>query len=240
MPDTGPNRAEELIMDLSERVVVVAGASGALGGRITKQLDRRGARLVLAGRDEARLRELASEVATAETVLFDIRSPNSAALPVESAVDAYGRVDGLVNAAGVVAFGPIGSYPEEVIDDVISTNLLGPLHMMAAAARRMEGGFIVNITGIVAEGPFPGMSAYVAAKAGLSAATRALARELRRKGILVVDARPPHIETGLTGRSIFGDAPRFPDGLEPDHVAKIIVQEIESDSTEIPSGRFGD
>lgn len=227
-------------MDLNEKVVVVAGASGALGGRIAKLLDERGARLVLAGRDEARLEELASEVTTAETVRFDIRSPRSAALPVETAVDVYGRVDGLVNATGVVAFGPIGSHPEEVIDDVISTNLLGPLHMMAAAERHMEGGFIANITGVVAEDPFPGMSAYVAAKTGLSAATRALARELRRQGTLVVDARPPHTETGLADRSVFGDPPLFPEGLQPDQVARIIVEEIELESREIPSGRFTD
>jgi cyclic-di-GMP-binding biofilm dispersal mediator protein len=225
-------------MDLNEKVVVVAGASGALGGRIARLLDERGAKLVLAGRDEARLRVLASEVATAKTVRFDIRSPRSAALPVEASIAAYGGLDGLVNAAGVVAFGPIGSHPEEVIDDVISTNLLGPLHMMAAAARHMEGGFLANITGIVAEGPFPGMAAYVAAKAGLSAATRALAKELRGKGIVVVDARPPHTETGLPDRSIFGDPPSFPQGLQPDHVAEIIVQEIESGVREIPSARF--
>jgi cyclic-di-GMP-binding biofilm dispersal mediator protein len=228
-------------MDLTKKVVVVAGASGVMGGTIARLLDERGAKLVLAGRDEARLRELASKFTTAETVRFDIRSPGSAALPLEAAVDGYGRVDGLVNAAGVVGFGPIGSHPEEVIDDIISTNLLGPLHMMAAAARHMDGGgFIANITGVVAEEPFPGMAAYVAAKAGLSAATLALARELRRNGILVVDARPPHTETGLADRSIFGDAPPFPQGLQPEHVARIIVEGIESDRREIPAARFND
>ena len=227
-------------MDLKERAVVVAGASGALGERISRLLHDKGARLVLAGRDEKRLEKLALELGAAETVLFDIRSPRSAAAPLEAAVDTYGRVDGLVNATGVVAFGSIGSHPEEVIDDVISTDLLGPMHMMAAASRHMESGFIVNITGIVAEEPYPGMSVYVAAKAGLSSATRALAKELRRSGILVVDARPGHTETGLAERSIFGDAPRFPQGLQPDHVAQVIVEGIESESREIPSSRFND
>ncbi len=227
-------------MDLNEKAVVVAGASGALGQRIARLLNEKGAKLVLAGRDENRLKELASDLGAAETVVFDIRSPRSASVPLEAAVDSHGRVEGLINAAGVVAFGPIGSYPEEVIDDVISTDLLGPLHMMAAASRHMESGFIVNITGIVAEEPFPGMAAYVAAKAGLSSATRALAKELRRSGILVVDARPGHTETGLAERSIFGDAPRFPQGLQPDHVAQVIVEELESDSREIPSARFSD
>lgn len=228
-------------MNLNGKVVVVAGASGALGGRIAKLLDEKGATLVLAGRDEAALNELASEVASAETTYFDIRSPGSAARPMEEAVDLFGRVDGLVNAAGVVAFGSLASHPEEVIDDVISTNLLGPLHMMAAAARLMDGGgFIANITGIVAEEPFPGMPVYVAAKTGLSAATQALAKELRREGILVVDARPGHTETGLADRSIFGDAPRFPQGLQPAHVARVIVEGIESEIREIPSARFSD
>lgn len=72
-------------MDLDDKVLVVAGASGALGGRIARLLDGRGAKLVLAGRDGARLTELASKVTSAEAVRFDIRSPRSSALPIEAA-----------------------------------------------------------------------------------------------------------------------------------------------------------
>ena len=225
-------------MDLRDKVVVVAGASGQLGSRIAERLDQRGARLVLAGRKEDRLAEVALGLSSASAVRFDIRSPGSAARPVEVAIEDFGRIDGIVNAAGVVAFGDLGSHPEEVIDDMVSTNLLGPIHMMAAALRAMDAGFIVNITGVVAEQPFPGMAVYVAAKSGLSAATRALAKELRREGILVIDARPPHTETGLADRAIFGQAPGFPEGIQPDIVADTIVGAIEAERRVIPSEDF--
>ncbi len=226
-------------MDLREKVVVVAGGSGVLGREVARLLDRKGANLVLAGRDPERLKETAVGLDQDPVlVTFDIRSPGSVVRPIDAAFDRFSRLDGVINVSGVVAFGPIDSYPEEVIDDLVSTNLLGPLHMMAAAARLMNGGFFVNVTGVVAERPVPGMSPYVAAKTGLSAATRALARELKRDGLLVIDVRPPHTETGLSTRAIHGTPPRFAEGLAPSLVAGVVVDAIESERTEVPSDRF--
>lgn len=225
-------------MDLRDKVVVVAGGSGVLGGAIAGELNSRRAHLVLAGRDRAKLDRAASGLDSAVAVPFDIRSPGSVGVPIEAAVDQFGRIDGLVNAVGVVAFGPIEDYPEEVIDEMISTNLLGPMHMLAQAAPRLEG-FMVNITGVVAEKPFPNMGPYVAAKSGLSALGRALGRELRKKGVLVVDARPPHTETGLAERAIHGQAPRMGRGVDPAMVARVIVEKgIEGESSELGSDAF--
>ncbi len=226
-------------MDLKGKMVVVAGGSGALGGEMAGLLDQRGARLVLAGRDSTRLEETAGRLAGSPILVgFDIRSPGSVVRLIEVAMEHFGRIDGVINATGVVAFGPIDSYPEEVIDDLVSTNLLGPLHLMAAAARRMDNGFFVNITGVVAEQPVLRMSPYVAAKTGLSAATKALGRELKREGLLVIDARPPHTETGLATRAIHGRPPRFGEGLDPGVVAEVIIDAIESGQSEVPSDRF--
>lgn len=224
-------------MELKDRVVVVAGGSGVLGGAIARLLEDRGAHILLAGRSRDRLEAAALGLEGAEIAQFDLRSPGSSRELLDKAVDHFGHIDGLINAAGVVAFGPIRDYPEEVIDDLISVNLLGPLHLMSAAVGRV-GGFIVNITGVVAEQPFPGMAPYVAAKAGLSAASRAIAKELRREGVLVIDARPPHTETGLADRAISGEPPSFPKGLRPDVVALSIVEAIEAERREIPSTSF--
>lgn len=226
-------------MKLKGKAVVVAGATGVLGGELARLLDEKGANLMLAGRDQTRLENTARQLRqTPALALFDIRSPGSAAMPIETATKHFGRLDGVINASGVVAFGSIDSYPEEVIDDLVSTNLLGPLHMMAAATASMDGGFFVNITGVVAEGAVLNMSPYVAAKTGLSAAGRALTRELRKRGFLVIDARPPHTETGLASRAIHGNAPRFGEGLAPSLVAEVIVEAIESDQAEVPSEQF--
>ena len=82
------------------------------------------------------------------------------------------------------------------------------------------------------------MTAYSAVKAGLSAATRALTRELRTKGIQVLDARPPHTETGLAGRPIEGVAPALPVGLDPDDVAVRVVDAVAAGRRELAASDF--
>ncbi|NBN90183.1 MAG: hypothetical protein EBV24_07760 [Actinobacteria bacterium] len=84
------------------------------------------------------------------------------------------------------------------------------------------------------------MAAYTAAKAGLSAACPVLRRELRSRKINVIDARPPHTETGLATRAIFGDAPKMKQGLEAEVVAKRIVDAIVNDENELAPVVFGE
>jgi cyclic-di-GMP-binding biofilm dispersal mediator protein len=215
-------------IELTNASVIVLGGSGVLGGGIARRLADRGARLTLAGRSPERLQSAAASIPGAATAVFDLRSPDRAAAPVDAAIDAFGRLDGIVNAAGVVAFGPLAETDADVIEEVVMVDLTGPLLVYRAAVPRMEGGFIVNLTGIVATMPTAGMATYSAAKAGLSSATVALTRELRRSGIQVIDARPPHTETGLVDRAIAGAPPRLPEGLTADAVADRVVSGIEA------------
>ncbi|MCU0266703.1 MAG: SDR family NAD(P)-dependent oxidoreductase, partial [Actinomycetia bacterium] len=92
---------------------------------------------------------------------------------------------------------------------------------------------------VVAEHPTAGMAAYSASKAALTAHDVAVGRELRRAGIRVVDARPPHTQTGLAQRPLAGTAPRLPAGLAPDAVAARVVAAIEDDERDLPSAAFG-
>jgi len=91
---------------------------------------------------------------------------------------------------------------------------------------------------IVAEQPLPGMAVYAATKSALTAADAALVRELRRVKVRVIDARPPHSETGLATRPIVGIAPVLPRGLAAAAVAERIVHGIEAGETAIPSTAF--
>ncbi|MFY9337543.1 MAG: SDR family NAD(P)-dependent oxidoreductase, partial [Mycobacterium sp.] len=152
--------------------VVVVGASGGLGRQIARQLADCGARLTLAARDRKALESLGFD---APVVAADIRDAESGASIVEAALSARGRIDGLVNAAGVVAFGSLADTGDEVIEDLFLTNVLGPLWLMRAAipALTESRGFIANISAVVAEQPLPGMAAYAASKAALTAADRA-------------------------------------------------------------------
>lgn len=220
--------------------VLVLGGSGVLGSLIAGQLHQRGAAVVLAGRNARRLQETATSIGPGTpSAVIDLNQPHHAGHVVSTAIDRMGGLDGVVNAAGVVGFGPFAEMSDETLDEIVAVDLVGPLRVIREALPHLDGGFVVNITGVVAEQPVAGMVAYSAVKAGLSAATRALAREVRRRRIDVIDARPPHTETGLAGRPITGTAPSMPAGLDPSHVASVIVEAIASGKREIPASDFG-
>lgn len=226
-------------MDLEGARTLVLGGSGVLGGSIASALKERGATVMLAGRDPARLRDRASSLGPeVGSVVFDLRVPEDARRVVDEAVSRLGGLDGLVDAAGIVAFGGLDELTDETLDELIAVDLTGPLRVIRAALPHLDGGFVVNITGLVAETPVAGMAAYSAVKAGLSAATTALGRELRRRRIHLLDARPPHTETGLASRPIAGTAPPMPEGLSPAHVAHVIVAGLVERRRELPAEAF--
>ncbi|HSO64092.1 MAG TPA: SDR family NAD(P)-dependent oxidoreductase [Ornithinibacter sp.] len=222
---------------LSGSVVAVVGASGALGSRLARGAAGRGAHVVLVGRDEGRLRGV---VDGAAWVVGDIVDASLGERVVATATERHGGLDGLVNAAGVVAFGSLVDTDDAVIEELFLTNVLGPLFLVrrVAPALSERRGFVAQLSAVVAEHPLPGMAAYAASKAALTAADRALARELRRSGVDVIDLRPPHTETGLADRPLAGQAPRMPRGLDPDAVARQVLDAIEEGRPELASTDF--
>ena len=223
--------------------VLVAGATGGLGAPLSRRLAAAGARLTISGRDADRLAALGLE---ALAVPADLRRAGAAEKVVAQAIHKYGRLDGVVFAAGSVAFGPATETPDQVIIDLFTLNTLAPIRLLRAALPHLHasaagGGspFVVHISAVVAETPMPGMAGYSASKAGLAAFDQAAARELRRARIRLIDARPPHTETGLADRPLFGTAPRLPTGLDPDSVAARIITAVQDGETDLPSTAFG-
>jgi short-subunit dehydrogenase len=226
-------------IELRGKRILVLGGSGVLGSAIARELAGRGSLVMLAGRDATRLQQRASEIGpNIPSVLFDLRVASHATHVVETASRLLEGLDGIVNAAGVVAFGPLSDLSDAVLDDLVAADLVGPLRVARTALAYLDRGFIVNITGVVAEKPVANMTAYSAVKAGLSAASAALGRELRRQGIHVLDARPPHTETGLATRPIAGAAPSMPHGLDPAEVAATIVDGLAAGRRELPAEAF--
>jgi cyclic-di-GMP-binding biofilm dispersal mediator protein len=231
------------VSDLDGAAVLVTGASGGLGAPITPRLAEAGARLVVSARDVARLTDLPDGV---HGLAGDLRRPGDPQAVVEQAVAHLGRLDGLVHAAGVVAFGPIADADDDLLDELFLADALGPIrliraalpHLRTAAADR-PGAFAAVISAVVAEQPMPNMAAYSAAKAALSTFTLACAKEVRRHGVRVIDIRPPHTETGLATRPVAGTAPRLPHGLSPDLVADRVVRAITDDERDLPASAFG-
>lgn len=230
------------MVDLTGRSVLVAGATGGLGSGISQELASRGARLTLVSRSGGPV----ATAGDAVVVAADLRRAVGAERAVRAAVSGYGGLDGVVFAAGAVAFGTVADTTDETLVELFTLNTLAPIRLLRAAlpalresADRNRDPFFCAISAVVAESPVAGMAGYSASKAALTAFDQAAGRELRRSGIRVVDVRPPHTETGLATRPLAGEAPRLPPGLPPDLVARRIVQAIESDERDLPSTSFG-
>lgn len=218
------------------RSVLITGATGGLGSMIAPAFAGPNDRVTLVARDEARLAAL--DVA-GHRMALDLRDPAAVDAAVAGAVDHGGGLDVVVNAVGVVAFGSVADLTVDTMEELFLTNVFVPITLARAALPVMRpGGVIVNISGVIAEQNLPGMAAYGATKAAVRSFDEALAREARRRKIRVVDARPPHTETGLADRAIEGTAPTMPVGLDPERVAAVIVAAIEGDDTDLPSGAF--
>ena len=110
--------------------------------------------------------------------------------------------------------------------------------MQAAIEKVAKGSVLVGISGVIAEQNLPNMSVYGASKAAVRSFNEGFAREARRSGIRVIDARPPHTETGLASRAIEGTAPNFPTGLDPVNVARRIIDAVANGETDLPTAAF--
>ena len=219
------------------RSVLIAGGSGGLGAAIASELAARGDVLTLVARNADRL---GAVPVAAKRLALDLRDPRNAHVAVEAAVDHGGGLDVVVNAVGVVAFGNVVDLSLDTMEELFLTNTFVPIALAKAALAHLRpGGVIVNISGVIAEQNLPGMAAYGASKAAVASFDEALAREARRAKVRVIDARPPHTETGLAGRAIGGQAPWMPEGLSSETVAKVIAEAIDGDVADLPSRAFG-
>ena len=216
--------------------VLLLGATGGLGQALGEELAARNAALTLVGRDQQRLDQL---TVAGPRVALDLRSPDACATAMRTAVEQHGKLDVVINAVGVVALGDVATLSTDVMEDLFMTNTFIPIMVATEAMNTLPtGGVIVNISGVIAEQNLPGMVAYGASKAAVRAFDEGLAREARRKSVRVIDARPPHTETGLAGRAIAGTAPKMGEGLEPATVARVICDAIESGATDLGSAAF--
>ncbi|CCQ15411.1 Short-chain dehydrogenase/reductase SDR [Rhodococcus sp. AW25M09] len=211
--------------------ILVFGASGGLGGPLVDQLAQAGARLTVSGRS--------LESSEHHTVNADLTLPDSPRSVIAEAVEHHGGLDGIVIAAGVVAFGPVTEVDDDTVDELLLLNYLAPLRVLREALKTLgQGGFVLNISAVVADKPMPNMGAYSASKAASSALLKSVRTEARKSKIRIVDVRPPHTETGLATRPIAGEAPKLPQGLTPESVAARIVTAITDDETDVGADQF--
>jgi 3-oxoacyl-[acyl-carrier protein] reductase len=190
---------------LEGRTALVTGASQGIGRACALALAGAGARVALAARNEAKLAEVATEIAasggTAQAFAIDIASEESIKAGAKAAIAHFGSIEILVNNAGVTKDTLLLRMKRADWDSVIATNLTGTFLLTQALVSPMlkaRWGRIINISSVVGETGQAGQANYAASKAGLIGFTKSLARELASRGITANAVAPGYIETAMT------------------------------------------
>ncbi|AFZ57207.1 SDR family oxidoreductase [Anabaena cylindrica FACHB-243] len=170
-----------------DKVIVVVGATGGIGSALSHQLAPTGAKLVLAARDAASLATLANELpGEVLSVPTDITQPEQVDALIQKAVDKFGQVDVLVNAAGAGVLKPYNSIEPADLDKMLDLNLKGCFYTSQAAAQEMQkrkSGHICNVVGILGKHSMAMAAAYSASKFGVVGFSKCMAEELKRFGV---------------------------------------------------------
>ena len=190
---------------LSNKIAVITGASQGIGKVIAEVLSGAGAHVICVARTENKIKALANEInkksGTASYKPCDISDGEAFASLINDTVKEYGKLDILINNAGITKDALVMRMNEDQWDTVINTNLKGAFHGMKAAIRPMmknRSGRIINITSIVGLTGNPGQANYAASKAGLIGMTKSIAKEVATRGITVNCIAPGWIGTDMT------------------------------------------
>lgn len=212
---------------MKDKVVIVTGASRGIGKAIALELAKNGATVVASARNEELLAALVAEIeqsgGKALAVAGDVARTEDADRLIDAAVAACGRVDVLVNNAGITRDGLLLRMRDEDWDAVLDTNLKGAFVLTRAAAKVMTKqryGRIINISSVVGEMGNAGQANYCASKAGLIGLTKSNARELAKRNVTVNAITPGFITTDMTDE--------LPEKVRTELLAQI------------PLGRFGE
>jgi 3-oxoacyl-[acyl-carrier protein] reductase len=211
------------MFDLSGQTALVTGASGGIGGAISRALHAQGAEVMLSGTRGAALAALAEQLgARAHVAVAELGDPGAADHLIAAAEAAMGRLDILVNNAGVVRDGLVLRMKDEDWRTVLDIDLTAAFRLTRAALRgmvRRRHGRVVGVTSVVAFTGNPGQANYAAAKAAMIGMSKSIAAEVAARGITVNCVAPGLIETPMTA------------ALPQAQRAKL--------GTAIPAGRFG-
>ncbi|WP_328945237.1 SDR family oxidoreductase [Streptomyces sp. NBC_00250] len=209
------------------RVVVITGAGTGIGRAAARSFARQGATVLAVGRRAEPLRETAEGHPGIHPFVADITADGAAEEIVRAAVTGHGRLDVLVNNAGISLGGPLGTLDRSVIAPLLETNLVAPVLLTQAAlpALRTSRGVVVNVTTTIGQRGWPANSVYPATKSALETLTRCWAVELAPDGVRVVAVAPGPIETPIADHM----------GLSPEQLTALRAWQL----AHVPLGRIG-
>ena len=212
-------------------VAIVTGASSGVGRDAALLLAEAGYAVALLARRAEKLNETAQQIteqtptASVTCQPTDVTDPEAAQRAVEAVLDAHGRVDALVNAAGDAPLQPIEKISDEVYRRCIDSNLSGVVYLTRAVwptLQKQRSGCIVNISSMASIDPFKGFNIYAAAKAGVNLFTRCCADEARGQ-VKAVAVAPGAIETPMLRANFSEKALPKDKTLDPSEVAQVVV-----------------
>lgn len=216
-------------MSMKDRVAIITGAGRGVGRATAQLFAREGARVVLFSRTHSQLDEVVAEISRrggeAIAVVGDVSREEDVQALFQQAKETYGRVDVLVNCAGIVAVRPFVEMDMTTWDQVIAVNLRGTFLCCREAFRIMttqHQGVIVNISslsGVKGVEKFPGLSAYNVSKSGVAGLTEILAVEGKPYNIRVCAVSPGAIDTEMLRQA----APHLKAGMTPEDMADILL-----------------
>jgi len=228
---------------LRDRVIVVTGASNGIGNALALALAAEGAALLLVDIDADGLgalrRDLVGDGLRFRVTRADVRDPAALGALARGAVDAFGRVDAVVNCAGIVIPGAIDTCPAEDITRQLDTNLGGTINVTRAFVplfRRQGSGHLVLIASLAGLVPLPGESIYAASKFAVRGFAHSIAHELRGTGVGITVVCPDstrtrmlEIEAADPGSSLSFSSP----AMEPEDVAAAIISALRRPRLEV-------
>lgn len=193
-------------MNLSEKVAIVTGSTKGIGKEIALAFARQGAKMVVSGRSAERAEQVCEEIkaggGSAVAVVGDVSQLDDAQALIDKTVEIYGRVDVLVNNAGITRDNLLMRMKESDWDEVININLKGTFNCIKCITRQLmkqRSGRIINITSVVGQMGNAGQANYSASKAGIIGLTKSVAKELASRNITCNAIAPGFIETDMTG-----------------------------------------
>jgi glucose 1-dehydrogenase len=225
---------------LENKVAIVTGAARGIGQAIAIRLAKEGASLVIdyvgdPGQAEDTAKQIADAGRKSISVAADVSNPDQVQNLIDSAVKAYGKLDIVVNNAGVEKKFAFVDYPLDELQKILDINLVGPFLVSQAAARQMirqgNGGRLINISSVHEDLPMPTNAAYCASKGGLRMLTRTIAVELAKFKITVNNIGPGAVFTRIDAdveanpemeKSLMGEIPLDRWG-KPEEIAGLAV-----------------
>lgn len=198
------------------KVVCVTGASRGLGRCIAERFASEGATLVLGARTVPEIDELANKLGNAISLQTDVRNPRECDRLVDAAVAEFGRLDIMVNNAGLAVYGPVDETTPDAVELMIDTNVKGVIYGSQAAFRvmkRQRSGLIINISSIAGKLHLPNESVYNASKWAVNGFTGTLRMEAAPFDVKVTCVCPGGIDTPFWRQM---DYYPFPDTIDPE------------------------